>query len=99
MKVLVTGGAGFIGVHLTKRLLADGHEVFVVDNELNGDPALVPAAAKYMRGDVTRPEEVEPIFAAGIDAVCHIAGRSRSSRRFPIRSRTCARTPRARCRS
>lgn len=74
MKVLVTGGAGFIGIHLTKRLLADGHEVFVVDNESNGDPALVPAAAKYTRGDVTRPEEVEPIFAAGIEAVCHIAG-------------------------
>jgi UDP-glucose 4-epimerase len=74
MKVLVTGGAGFIGIHLTKRLLADGHEVFVVDNESNGDPALVPAGANYTRGDVTRPEEVEPIFAASIDAVCHIAG-------------------------
>ncbi|HRF09267.1 MAG TPA: NAD-dependent epimerase/dehydratase family protein [Xanthobacteraceae bacterium] len=74
MKVLVTGGAGFIGIHLTKRLLADGHDVFVVDNESNGDPSLVPAAAKYTRGDVTKPEEVEPIFAAGIDAVCHIAG-------------------------
>lgn len=74
MKVLVTGGAGFIGIHLTKRLLADGHEVFVVDNESNGDPSLIPSAAKYMRGDVTKPDEVEPIFAAGIDAVCHIAG-------------------------
>lgn len=74
MKVLVTGGAGFIGIHLTKRLLADGHEVFVVDNESNGDPARVPAAAKYSRGDVTKPEEVEPVFAQGLDAVCHIAG-------------------------
>lgn len=74
MKVLVTGGAGFIGVHLTKRLIADGHEVFVVDNESNGDPSLVPTAAKYTRGDVTRPDEIEPVFAAGIDAVCHIAG-------------------------
>ncbi|MBX3515217.1 MAG: NAD-dependent epimerase/dehydratase family protein [Xanthobacteraceae bacterium] len=74
MKVLVTGGAGFIGIHLTKRLLADGHEVFVVDNESNGDPALVPVAAKYSRGDVTKPEEVEPVFAQGFDAVCHIAG-------------------------
>ncbi|MGE0604311.1 MAG: NAD-dependent epimerase/dehydratase family protein, partial [Xanthobacteraceae bacterium] len=74
MRVLVTGGAGFIGIHLTKRLLADGHEVFVVDNESNGDPALVPVAAKYSRGDVTKPEEVEPVFAQGFDAVCHIAG-------------------------
>ncbi len=74
MKVLVTGGAGFIGIHLTKRLLADGHEVFVVDNESNGDPALVPKKAKYTRGDVTKPEELEPIFAKGLDAVCQIAG-------------------------
>jgi UDP-glucose 4-epimerase len=74
MKVLVTGGAGFIGIHLTKRLLADGHEVVVADNESNGDPALVPSAAKYTRGDVTKPEEIEPIFARGLDAVCHIAG-------------------------
>jgi UDP-glucose 4-epimerase len=74
MKVLITGGAGFIGIHLTKRLLADGHEVFVADNESNGDPSLVPSAAKYARGDVTKPEEIEPIFARGLDAVCHIAG-------------------------
>lgn len=74
MKVLVTGGAGFIGIHLTRRLLADRHEVFVVDNESNGDPALVPPAAKYTRGDVTKPEELEPIFAQGLDAVCQIAG-------------------------
>lgn len=74
MRVLVTGGAGFIGIHLTQRLLADGHDVFVVDNESNGDPALLPSAAHYSRGDVTKPEEMERIFAGGIDAVCHIAG-------------------------
>lgn len=74
MKVLVTGGAGFIGVHLTKRLLADGHDVFVVDNESNGDPSLLPREAHYTRGDVTKPEELEPVFAKGLDAVCHIAG-------------------------
>lgn len=74
MKVLVTGGAGFIGIHLTRRLLADGHEVFSIDNESNGDPSLVPAGAKYTRGDVTRPDEMEAIFARGLDAVCHIAG-------------------------
>lgn len=74
MRVLVTGGAGFIGIHLTRRLLSDGHEVFVVDNESNGDPALLPSQAKYLRGDVTKPEEIERVFADGIDAVCHIAG-------------------------
>jgi len=74
MKVLVTGGAGFIGIHLVRRLLADGHEVIAADNESNGDLALVPQGAKAIRADVTKPEELEPIFAGGIDAVCHIAG-------------------------
>lgn len=74
MKVLVTGGAGFIGIHLVRRLLADGHEVIAADNESNGDLALVPQGAKAIRADVTKPEELEPIFVGGIDAVCHIAG-------------------------
>ncbi len=74
MKVLVTGGAGFIGIHLTKRLLSDGHEVVVLDNESNGDPMLVPKAAKYTRGDVTNPDDLERVFVKGLDAVCHIAG-------------------------
>lgn len=71
---MVTGGAGFIGIHLTRRLLSEGHEVFVVDDESNGDPALVPPDAHYTRGDVKKPEEVEGVFARGLDAVCHIAG-------------------------
>lgn len=74
MKVLVTGGAGFIGIHLTRHLLADGHEVIVIDNESNGELSLVPSGAKSVRGDVTKPEDLEPVFAQGIDAVCHIAG-------------------------
>ena len=37
MRVLVTGGAGFIGSHLCERLLADGHEVICLDNFFTGD--------------------------------------------------------------
>ncbi|EKE20419.1 MAG: hypothetical protein ACD_7C00582G0002 [uncultured bacterium] len=37
MKILVTGGAGFVGSHLCKRLLADGHEVLCVDNLFTGN--------------------------------------------------------------
>ena len=36
MRVLVTGGAGFIGSHMADRLVEDGHEVVVIDNEIHG---------------------------------------------------------------
>lgn len=82
MKVLVTGGAGFIGSNLTRRLLADGHEVAVVDNESNGRRESVPAGAAYTKADVTRPDEIAPVFARGIDAVCHLAGQVSIIRAF-----------------
>src|SRR5262249_21377205 len=74
MNVLVTGGAGFIGSHLAERLVADGHRVVVFDNEATGRPENVPVAARYLKGDVSSLEELEPAFAGGLDAVCHIAG-------------------------
>ncbi len=82
MRILVTGGAGFIGTHLSRRLLADGHEVSVVDNESNGDPSQLLKEVRYMRGDVVRPEEMEPVFARGLDAVCHVAGQVSIIRSF-----------------
>jgi UDP-glucose 4-epimerase len=74
MNVLVTGGAGFIGSHLSERLLRDGHRVAVLDNEATGLRRNVPPGARYLKGDVGRLEEVEPAFAAGLNAVCHVAG-------------------------
>jgi UDP-glucose 4-epimerase len=74
MRVLVTGGAGFIGSHVADRLLEDGHEVLIIDNESTGRPENVPEMAEYIRGDVVRAEDLELAFATGLDAVCHIAG-------------------------
>ena len=89
MRVLVTGGAGFIGSHLADRLLADGHEVVVIDDESTGRRANVPAGAHYIRGDIAELAELAPAFQrfGQIDAVCHIAGHVSLIRSFtdPVR--------------
>jgi UDP-glucose 4-epimerase len=82
MRVLVTGGAGFIGSHMADRLLRDGNEVVVLDNESTGSRDNVPAAARYIRGDVSVPADVARAFAGGLDAVLHIAGQASTIRSF-----------------
>jgi UDP-glucose 4-epimerase len=74
VRILVTGGAGFIGSHLVDRFLKDGHQIVVVDNESTGLRENVPSAAVYIKGDVSRAESLGEAFACGLDAVCHIAG-------------------------
>lgn len=60
MKTLVLGGAGFIGLHLTRRLLSDGHEVTIVDDFSRGrdDPELAAVAldAAVLHRDLTDPQ-------------------------------------------
>jgi UDP-glucose 4-epimerase len=73
VKVLVTGGAGFIGSHMADRLVADGHEVVVYDNLATGLRENVPAA-RFVQGDVSQIEALEQAFSGGLDAVLHIAG-------------------------
>lgn len=82
MNVLVTGGAGFIGSHLADGLIRAGHRVVVVDSEATGLRQNVPREATYIKGDVTRIADLEPAFARGLDAVCHIAGQVSLIRSF-----------------
>lgn len=77
MKVLVTGGAGFIGSHTVDGLLAAGHQVRILDNlskpvHLKGKPAYLPAAAEFIEGDV-RDKAVFSRALDGMDAVFHLA--------------------------
>jgi UDP-glucose 4-epimerase len=50
--VLVTGGAGFIGSHLADALLAEGHRVVILDDLSTGQRARLPAAARFVEGDI-----------------------------------------------
>lgn len=72
MRVLVAGGAGFIGSSLTKVLLAEQHEVTVLDNLSKGFRTLVPPDARFIEGDL-RDEERLPGWLRGHDAVIHMA--------------------------
>jgi UDP-glucuronate 4-epimerase len=85
--ILVTGGAGFIGSHLTDRLLADGREVVVLDNfdpfydeaakRRNIEEALNSPRMHLVRGDIRDAAAVDTAFdARPIDAVVHLAARA-----------------------
>jgi UDP-glucose 4-epimerase len=82
MRILITGGSGFIGSHLADRLVAEGHDVLVIDNEATGRRENVPPAARYLKGDVAHRDELELAFSGGLDAVCHIAGQVSLIRSF-----------------
>jgi UDP-glucose 4-epimerase len=69
---LVTGGAGFIGSHLTRSLLAKGHRVTVLDNLSVGRREVVPDGARFVHGDV-RDEAAIAEALAGVDCVFHLA--------------------------
>lgn len=72
MKVLVTGGAGFIGSHVADTLLAAGHEVLILDNLHTGHIENVPSAATFYQVDLRDADAVAQIFQAHqIDAICH----------------------------
>ena len=62
-RILVTGGAGFIGSHVADALLEKGHEVAVLDDLSSGEEALLPPDATFYEGDVCDGELVERIFA------------------------------------
>ena len=69
---LVTGGAGFIGSHLTRKLLNDGRRVTVIDNLSVGRREAVPAEARFVQGDI-RDEHALTDALRDVDCVFHLA--------------------------
>ena len=82
MRVLVSGGAGYIGSHTVLALIASGHEVVVADDFRNSKPTVLPrleslsgTSIPLYAVDLTDPDKTEQIFAEQpIDAVIHFAG-------------------------
>lgn len=71
-KVIVTGGAGFIGSNLSKALIDLGAEVNVIDNLFAGKKEVIPERAIFHQLDICQLEEIKPVFI-GVDYVFHLA--------------------------
>src|SRR6185295_13328181 len=77
MRVLVTGGAGYIGSVVTEELLNDGHEVVVYDSLSKGHRGAVDARAKFFEGDIGDAALViQTLKANQTEAVIHMAADS-----------------------
>jgi UDP-glucose 4-epimerase len=74
MRLLVTGGAGYIGSVVASLLTEAGHEVVVLDDLSTGHVDAVPAAAAFVRGTVR--DHAQAVLAGGADAVLHFAAKS-----------------------
>lgn len=76
MRILVTGGAGFIGRHTCNCLLENGHEVIVVDNFSTGRPEWVAGGARVIEADITAPDLTDLTVRLQPDAVVHLAAQT-----------------------
>src|SRR5687768_6846718 len=77
MRVLVTGGAGFIGSHVADALIADGHTVTVLDDLSTGREENVPKGATFVQADIRDAAAVERALSDHEpDVVCHQAAQT-----------------------
>ena len=75
MRILVIGGAGYIGSHVVKDLLANGHEVTVFDNLSSGHRCNLFPNAAMAEGDITDPDALRRVMRKGFDGVVHLAAK------------------------
>jgi UDP-glucose 4-epimerase len=75
MKILVTGGAGYIGSFMVKRLLEDGYEVVVIDSLERGVESAIPQNVKLYRGDIKDEGFLSSVFDENdFNGIFHFAG-------------------------
>ena len=74
MRILVTGGAGYVGGTVAELLLQKGHEVIIYDNLCHGHRSMVPAEAEFIEGELADRSKLEQIFSSKkFDGVMHFA--------------------------
>ena len=73
MRILVIGGAGYIGSHVARAFLDRGYEVTVFDNLQTGLRENLFADARFVHGDIMRPEQLRALMAGGFDGCVHLA--------------------------
>jgi len=73
LRILVTGGAGYIGGTVAQLLLDHNHEVVVYDNLCHAQRSMVPAGAAFVQGELADRSGVEKLLATGFDGVMHFA--------------------------
>ena len=86
MKILLTGGAGYIGSHVSLDLLDKGHHVTIIDNLVNGSKKLLPVKANFLECDIDDEKKISNLIKNNkFDVVMHFAGYTRvgESTKFP----------------
>ena len=86
MKILLTGGAGYIGSHVSLELLDKGHQVSIIDNLVNGSKKLLPEKADFLECDIDDEKKISNLLKNNkFDVVMHFAGFTRvgESTKFP----------------
>jgi UDP-glucose 4-epimerase len=86
-KLLVTGGAGFVGSVLSDRLLKLGYSVTIVDDLSNGQESNLPRGAQFIRGDLAEAAPYEKLGQEKFDIIFHIAAQASNALSFrqPVR--------------
>lgn len=91
MDYLVTGGAGFIGAHISTMLIRLGHRVTIIDDLSTGLQSNIPTGARFIEGDVSKKDSINKLNNEKFDAILHIAGQSSGEISFedPISDLRC----------
>lgn len=95
MKILVTGGAGYIGSVTVYHLINAGHQVTVYDNLSRGHRIAIPAGASFVQGDIGHRETLDKVLDEGFEAIIHFAafieaGESMEKPGIYFRNNVCA---------